>query len=178
MLRIIAVGAALALACGPGNSGEESGSNGTETSGPTSTDADTSTGDPPQPSLLELCAAPEPCDSFGLDPGSNTEEVNPALECAVSRALDSIADGSAVELSSAYCDIGCAGTDVLLVGDGTVYVQQTTTLAETTYETIDRCTLQPASFFEACLGQPPIGDCANWGAWGTDCAPVDDVQCP
>jgi hypothetical protein len=178
-MGIAGIGAALTLGCGPGDSGEgDAGSAGSETSGSSSTGANSSTGDPPQPSLLELCAAPEPCEDFGLNPGSNTEEVNAALDCAVSRALESIADGAAVELSSSFCDIGCWGTDLLLVGDGTVYVQQWMTTADTIYESIDRCTVQPASFFEACLGQPPAGDCSNWGAWGTDCAPTDAVQCP
>lgn len=169
---------AWAVGCGPGQSGDD-GSTGGSSSGGSSSSGDSSTGDPPQASLLELCDAPAPCDAFALDPGSNGENVDPDLECALGEVLGSLADGTAVELTSSYCDIGCTGTDLLFVGDGTLYRQYWTTTAATEFDAIERCTPRPASYFEPCVGQPwAPGGCSNWGDWTMDCEPVDTVTCP
>jgi len=177
----------MTLACGSddADTGAGTGSPGTETAtatessgGATSTGADSTTGDA-VPSLLEQCTAPEPCDAFSQDPGSNMEVVDPDLECAVNQALDSIDNGTAAELHSSYCDIGCAGADVLLVGDGTAYLQSWSTTDVTSYDIIQRCTLKAASYFEPCAGPPATTACASWHAWMMDdCEEVDTVVCP
>jgi hypothetical protein len=153
---------------------DSSTSNGSEES----SGADSSTGDAPIPSLLEQCEAPEPCDPYSLDPGSNTEEVHPGLVCAVDQALDSIANGTAAELQSSFCDIGCSGADVLLVGDGTAYIQTWTQTDATYYESIQRCSLKDASYFEPCAGPPPTNACSSWTAWMESCEVVETVTCP
>jgi hypothetical protein len=150
---------------------------GESSSGSGSTGADSTTGDA-IPSLLAQCDAPEPCDAFAQDPGSNLEEVDPALECAVNQALDSLANGTAAELHSSFCDIGCTGQDVLLVGDGTAYIQTWSTTAETSYDVIQRCSLKDASYFEPCAGPPPTTACAGWSAWMENCEAVESVTCP
>lgn len=143
-----------------------------------STSADSSTGDDAVPSLLEQCEAPAPCEPFSQDPGSNFEDVHPGLECAVNQALASIADGTAAELHSSYCDIGCTGEDVLLVGDGTAYIQTWTQTDTTYFEPIQRCTLKDASYFEPCAGPPPTNGCSSWSGWMESCEPVATVTCP
>lgn len=184
-LRALAASLAawLMVGCGPGDSedtaaGSESGQESSEGDASSSEGGD-STGEPPQASLLEQCDAPTPCDAFSLDPGSGGDTVDPALECALAGALDSIAQPAALELSSAYCDIGCTGTDLLIVGDGSVYVQSWYSTSDSTFAAIEHCTLQPASFFEPCVGEPwSTGTCSNYGGWATDCMPVDAVTCP
>lgn len=166
----------LALGCGP----ETTADSGSASSGATSsTGDDPTTGDPPQASLLEQCDAPAPCEPVSHDPGSNFEEVDPNLECAIQQANLTFLEDSVAELTASYCDIGCSGTDVLLVGGSALYLQTWTTTDVTSYEEITRCTLQGPMFFEQCQGQP-LGenDCASFSDWATDCEPVDTVNCP
>lgn len=170
----------LAPACGTDDGGTGDGgassSSGAEGS---SSGADSSSGDAPQPSVLEQCDAPTPCDAVTRDPGSDTEAVSDALECAITQALAAIADGTPAELTSSYCDIGCFGSDLLLVGDGTAYLQAWSTTDTTDFETIQRCTLKDAPFFEACQGQPwNVNGCTSKSDWVTDCEVVVDAQCP
>ena len=182
---VCAIGLALGLGCAADESADDAAADeSTSSEGASSTEgsssvAETSTGDASQVSVLEQCDAPSPCDAISRDPGSNTEEVDPALECALGQALDSIASGTALELSSSYCDIGCWGTDLLLVGDGTAYVQSWASTDVTSFEPIERCTLQAAAFFEACQGQPwSANGCTNATDWVMDCEAVTDAQCP
>jgi hypothetical protein len=161
----------LGLACGTDDA---------EDGGGSSEGASSESGDSGgEPSVLEQCDAPAPCDAFTLDPGSSSDAVDPRLDCALGQVIDSLANGGAVELSSSFCDIGCSGVDVLVVGDGTAYRQRWQSDAGAHYETVERCTLQPSSFYEACVGQPWTTDgCSNWGDWVTNCTTVDVVQCP
>ncbi|MBC8073297.1 MAG: hypothetical protein IAG13_33555 [Deltaproteobacteria bacterium] len=163
----------LALGCGPGRVGD---GEGTATS---STGDDPTTGNPPQVSVLEQCDAPAPCDPIARDPGSNEEEVDPALECAVRQAIYAMLEGAVAELSASYCDIGCVGTDVLLSGSNSAYLQNWSTTDVTSFEEIQRCTLQGPPFFEACQGQPwGTNACTSFSDWVTNCEIVDAVDCP
>lgn len=170
-----------ALGCGAddGDSGvADSGSSGADSGSSGGVDT-SSTGDPVQASVLEQCDAPSPCDAITRDPGSDNEGVSEPLDCAVGQALAAIADGTPAGLTSSYCDIGCFGSDLLLVGDGTAYRQAWSTTDVTSFEAIERCTLKPASFFEPCQGQPwNANACTSFADWVTDCEAVTDAQCP
>ncbi len=167
---------ALVLGCAADDAASETGASSSDGS---STAADTSTGDPPRASVLEQCDAPSPCDSISRDPGSSEDVVHPALECALEQAIDSIANGAALELRWSFCDIGCWGTDLILLGDGTAYLQGSSTTDVTIFEQVERCTPNAALDLEACQGQPwSTNDCKSALDWVTDCAPVDDAQCP
>lgn len=171
---------ALVLGCAADDTGDDPASEtGEASSEGSSTAADTSTGDPPLASLLEQCDAPSPCDSVSRDPGSSEDVVHPALECALEQAIDAIATGAALELRWSFCDIGCWDTDLLLLGDGTAYLQGSSTTDVTIFEQVERCTLNAALDLEACQGQVwSANDCKSARDWVTDCEPVDDPQCP
>jgi len=164
------VGVVLALGCGPSKG--EDGDTG-------STGGDTTTGDPPQPSVLEQCSAPAPCDPVSRDPGSNGEAVDPDLECAIGQAITTILEGDAAGVTASFCDIGCFGTDLFLVGNGTAYLQAWSTTDVTTYEAIKICTLKDATFFEPCQAQPfDTNACASLSDWVTDCEAIATATCP
>lgn len=163
----------LALGCGPGRTEDGDG-----TSGTASTGNDTTTGGPPA-SLLDQCDAPAPCDSISRDPGSNNEAIDAGLECAIEQAIATATEGVVAGLSESYCDIGCVGTDLLLGGGATVYLQSSSTTDVTSYEEIQSCTLRGPEFFEGCQGQPfGTNDCASFSDWVMDCEVVETVSCP
>lgn len=191
---LLTLATALLAACPADDTGDDGGSSGVADSsgghgssgghdssgGHGSSDAGSSESTGAQtPSMLEQCDAPSPCDPFSQDPGTSQDMVHPALECAIGQALAAIADGTTAELSASFCDIGCSGSDLLLLGDGTAYLQSWTSTDVTSYEPAQLCTLQPASYFEPCVGQPLISNgCVSFVQWVTACETVATVSCP
>jgi hypothetical protein len=145
----------------------ETGTGGAETgeTGETSETTDAPTGTTGEAPLLETCVFDPPC-FHEIDPDFTDSEqaVYDGLVCAWSRLRD--AAPSRVDLTFAGDDptslipVGDPGRSVLVVksaGDG---------------EAVQRCTLAPAAFFEACIDDGPQGldeGCAFGLSWYDGC---------
>lgn len=155
----------------------------------------------PNPAYDELlrCVARMPCDSSsaGAIEGQRGEVTKTELECALSKLAARVPGRYAHHTSHAFSNgTGSVLHNFIVEADGTVWYGShgSTGFGEPT-DSVMRCELQPAAYFEDCLakleadasgtgdawqcayGSPTI-DVATVMPWVTGCIAIDEVMCP
>lgn len=174
-----------------GTTGDATTSADETTAGTTAADAaaegtDTGTADG---GLVASCGEPEPCGVAQWpcyvpgDTDCDGVEYGPAFECAFAALVASEAGQLHVDFNG-WLTGEVDWLDVVVVGDGTAvyqYGMEDSLSFEATFEPAQRCTLQPASWFQDCLSeavsQAHHTECMDPYAWfADDC--VETNMCP